>query len=73
MLFASIKVKGIVYGIGVNKFHQLGMKKTIHIRKFKKLKEFEKYLLDPNDIYTRSCGVTIKTFNHKIYSIGKNM
>ena len=61
-----------MYGIGNNYFHELGIKEEV-IKKFKKLEEFGKYLFDPNDIYTRYHGFTIKTFDHKIYSIGNNV
>ena len=47
--------------------------KEMGIEKFKKLEEFAKYSFDPNDIYTRYYGFTIKTFDHKIYSIGNNI
>ena len=46
--------------------------KEKRICKLKKLEEFGKYSFDPNDIYIRYYGFTIKTYDHKIYSIGFN-
>ena len=42
-------------------------------KKFQKLEEWGEYLFDPKDIYLRYYGFTIKTFDHKIYSIGNNV